>query len=119
MAIGSYYTAQPGYFTLVNLTNTQNVPIAVKVRIHEARNSRDVLDFTVTLSAFDVFVGLIREVTDSAGNKQIVFRNTDQRTNGTTGNPSCTVPQSEPDNASGDSLNLAVTLPQQGFQGGS
>ncbi|MGH8548908.1 MAG: hypothetical protein ACRERU_09975 [Methylococcales bacterium] len=61
VAIAPYYTTRGGWQTLINLTNTQNVPIVVKVRIHESANSRDVLDFNVGLSAFDVFSAVLRE----------------------------------------------------------
>lgn len=104
--VGSYYTAQPGFQTLINLTNTQDVPVAVKIRIHEARNSRDVLDYTLTLSAFDVYTAVIREVTNpTTGNPHIVVRNTDDvDANGRT---SCTVPQSRKVAGSGPTLNPA------------
>jgi hypothetical protein len=47
VAIAPYYTTRGGWQTLVNLTNVKNVPVVVKVRLHEFRNSRDVLDFNV------------------------------------------------------------------------
>ncbi|ORE89646.1 hypothetical protein ATO7_07185 [Oceanococcus atlanticus] len=86
VAIAPLYTARDGWSTLINLTNTQNVPVAVKVRFHEAHNSRDVLDFTVLLSAFDVFTGIVTE--DANGNP--VFRSTDAPNQA--GNRTCTIP---------------------------
>lgn len=86
VAIAPLYTARDGWSTLINLTNTQNVPVAVKVRFHEAHNSRDVLDFTVLLSAFDVFTGIVTE--DGSGNP--VFRSTDTPNAG--GFRTCTIP---------------------------
>ncbi|HEY1076550.1 MAG TPA: hypothetical protein VGE51_07660, partial [Fontimonas sp.] len=61
VAIAPYYTSRDGWQTLINLVNTQNVPVVVKVRFHEALNSRDVFDFTVAMSALDTFVGVVRE----------------------------------------------------------
>lgn len=50
-----YYTINNGWKTLVNITNTSSNSLAIKFRLHEARNSRDVLDFTVLLSPLDVW----------------------------------------------------------------
>ena len=61
VAIAPYYTVRDGWQTLINLTNTTDSPIVVKVRFHEGINSRDVLDFNVALSAFDVFAGVVRQ----------------------------------------------------------
>ena len=61
VAIAPYYTTRDGWATLINLTNTQPVPIVVKVRIHEGMNSRDVLDFNVALSANDGWAALIQD----------------------------------------------------------
>ncbi len=51
---------------MVNLTNVKNVPVVVKMRLHEFRNSRDVLDFNVAMSAHDAFTAIIRESDDGA-----------------------------------------------------
>ncbi len=59
VAIAPYYTVRANKQTLINLTNTTNSQVAVKVRFHEASNSRDVLDFVVALSANDVFVATV------------------------------------------------------------
>jgi hypothetical protein len=60
VAIAPYYTVRDGWQTTMNVINTQDRPIVVKVRVHEGQNSRDVLDFNVALSAYDVFTGVIR-----------------------------------------------------------
>ena len=61
VAIAPYYTTRDGWQTLINLTNTRPYPVVVKVRLHESANSRDVFDFNVALSGYDVFVGVISE----------------------------------------------------------
>lgn len=55
-----YYTVNDGWETLVNVTNTSDKSLAVKFRMHESRNSRDVLDFNLALSPFDVWTATIR-----------------------------------------------------------
>lgn len=87
VAIAPYYTVRDGWSTLINLTNTQNVPVIVQVRFHEALNSRDVLDFRVALSAFDVFTGVVREAEDGSGP---VFVPTDAPNDD--GDYTCTIP---------------------------
>lgn len=91
VAIAPYYTVRDGKQTLISLTNTTNVPVAVKVRFHEASNSRDVLDFVVALSGNDVFVGTLFE---EPGSGQVRFRSNDSVN--TAGLPTCTVPQLQP-----------------------
>lgn len=56
-----YYTINNGWATLVNLTNTTDNSIVVKFRLHEARNSRDVLDFNIALSPYDVWSAFVTE----------------------------------------------------------
>lgn len=60
-----YYTSRDNWSTLLSVINTQDTTLAVRFRIHEARNSRDVQDFTVVLSPYDVFAGTISA--DTAG----------------------------------------------------
>jgi len=55
-----YYTVNDGWETLVNVTNTSDKSLAVKFRMHESRNSRDVLDFNLALSPYDVWTATIR-----------------------------------------------------------
>lgn len=54
-----YYTVREGWSTIMSLINTSSQVLAVKVRFHESRNSRDVLDFIVLLSPFDRFSGTV------------------------------------------------------------
>lgn len=88
VAIAPYYTTRDGWMTTINLINTQNLPVVVKVRIHEGRNSRDVLDFNVALSAFDVFTGVLKQ----GANGRPVFQATDQADS--LGRKTCTIPSS-------------------------
>lgn len=91
VAIAPYYTTRDNWQTLINVTNTRDVPIIVKVRFHEGRNSRDVFDFNVALSAFDVFTGVVRNGTgDNEGVP--VFVASDQ--SDSTGAKTCTIPNS-------------------------
>jgi hypothetical protein len=65
-----YYTtrtAGPGDFaTYLNVVNTTNSTKAVKVRFLEGKNSREVLDFNLYLSPYDVWAGAISKTTDGA-----------------------------------------------------
>jgi hypothetical protein len=60
-----YYTVNKGNTTLISVVNTTSQVKAVKVRFLEGRNSREVLDFNLYLSPFDVWVGAIAP-TDAA-----------------------------------------------------
>lgn len=74
-----YYTVQGGTDTAINVVNTTGVSKAVKVRFLEGKNSREVLDFNLYLSPFDVWAGAItRDVNGNA-----VLRTSDK---------SCTAP---------------------------
>jgi len=57
----------------VGVTNTSDRVVAVKVRFREAENSRDVFDFNVILSPYDVWTGYL---TDSASGP--IIRTTDK-----------------------------------------
>jgi hypothetical protein len=52
-----FYTVDGGNNTQVSVVNTTNRVKAVKVRFLEARNSKEVLDFNLYLSPFDVWTG--------------------------------------------------------------
>lgn len=52
-----YYTVNGGNQTLVSIVNTTEFGKAVKVRFVEGRNSREVLDFNLYLSPYDVWTG--------------------------------------------------------------
>jgi hypothetical protein len=53
--IFQYYTAQGGWQTFIRVINTSEDGVSVKVRFREAANSREVLDFIVFLSPYDVW----------------------------------------------------------------
>jgi len=84
-----FYLAQPesGWYTTVNVTNTTDSALAVKVRFKEYKNSRDALDFWVLLSPYDVWTGWVRQE-----GEQVLISTTDE---------SCTVPQFTPAPISG------------------
>lgn len=73
-----YYTVNNGNSTLLSVVNTHNEGKAVKVRFLEGYDSREVLDFNLYLSPFDVWVAQIIP----AGGGGAVFTNDN----------SCTVP---------------------------
>lgn len=54
-----YYTTNDGNQTLLSVVNTTDQAKAVKVRFLEGYNSREVLDFNLYLSAWDVWVASI------------------------------------------------------------
>jgi hypothetical protein len=62
----TYYIAQPagGWYTLLNMTNTSNAALAVKVRLKEFKNSREALDFVVMLSPHDVWTASVSQIGD-------------------------------------------------------
>lgn len=78
LAVVPYYTVRDGWDTLLNITNTTSSSLAVKVRLHESYNSRDILDFVVLLSPYDVWTASL-----SNANGAPFVRTTDR---------SCTVP---------------------------
>jgi hypothetical protein len=57
-----YYTARGGNDTLISVVNTTSVGKAVKIRFLEALNSREVLDFNIYLSEFDVWTAAITDL---------------------------------------------------------
>jgi len=86
-----YYTVRAGWETLMNITNTTGNSLAVKVRVRESYNSRDVLDFNVLLSPYDVWTAWLSDVNGAP------FLRTNDR--------SCTVPISVRDaGAAGNAL---------------
>jgi hypothetical protein len=54
-----YYTVNKSNQSLFSVVNTTNRVKAVKVRFVEGRNSKEVLDFNLYLSPFDVWVGAV------------------------------------------------------------
>ncbi len=61
-----YYTVRAGNTTLISVVNTTDQAKAVKVRFLEGKNSREVLDFNLFLSAKDVWTGSIQATADGA-----------------------------------------------------
>lgn len=59
MLVVPYFTAQGANATLLSVTNTANVGKVVKVRFRGAANSDDVFDFTLILSANDMWTGAV------------------------------------------------------------
>jgi len=55
--IFQYYTVNSGWQTFMRIINTSANAVSVKVRFREAANSREVLDFIVFLSPYDVWAG--------------------------------------------------------------
>lgn len=74
-----YYTARGGNDTLISVVNTSSAAKAAKVRFLEGLNSREVLDFNLYLSPFDVWTAAV--TSDEGGGAKLV-----------TGDTSCTVP---------------------------
>ena len=82
-----YYTvnadaAGNAYNSLLSVVNTDSSAKAVKVRFLEGRNSREVLDFNLFLSKFDVWTAGI--IPSSSGGALVK-----------TGDKSCTIPESK------------------------
>ena len=79
-----YYTTQGGNDTLFSVVNTADIGKAVKVRFLEGRNSREVLDFHLYLSPYDVWTAGIIAIPEGAeGHPAAGVYTTDR---------SCTVP---------------------------
>lgn len=79
-----YYTVNGGQQTYISVVNTSQAGKAVKVRFLEAYNSREVLDFNLFLSPYDVWTGTVFALADAG-------KGADGGAIGTTDN-SCTVP---------------------------
>ncbi len=73
-----YYTTNGDNTTLLSVVNTTEEAKAVKVRFTEGQNTREVLDFNLYMSAYDVWAAAI---TDVAGTPTLLVADT-----------SCTVP---------------------------
>lgn len=57
-----YYTVNKDQDTLISVVNTSDIGKAVKVRFLEGKNSREVLDFNLYLSAYDVWTAAINVI---------------------------------------------------------
>jgi hypothetical protein len=80
-----YYTVRADsngntYSTLLSVVNTTNSTKAVKVRVNEGKNSREVIDFNLFLSPYDVWTAAILPSTATGGGKLV------------TNDKSCTIP---------------------------
>lgn len=62
-----YYTARGGNDTLISIVNTTERGKAVKIRFIEAMNSREVLDFNIYMSPYDVWTAAVTEGADGRG----------------------------------------------------
>jgi len=62
-----YYTVNKNQDTLISVVNTTDIGKAVKVRFLEGYNSREVLDFNLFLSPFDVWTASVSQVSDDGG----------------------------------------------------
>jgi hypothetical protein len=96
-----YYTVQAdatgnAYNTLLSVVNSTNSAKAVKVRFLEGKNSREVLDFNLFLSHFDVWTAAVLP-SSSGGGKVLTFDN------------SCTIPDNSALKAGVDFVNFAYT----------
>lgn len=60
-----YYTVNKNQQTIVSVVNTTNIAKAVKVRFLEGHNSREVLDFNLFLSEFDVWTSSVFALSDA------------------------------------------------------
>lgn len=77
----AYYTVRSGFQTNISIVNTSSdYVVSVKVRFHEAANSRDVRDFNLYLSPNDIWTGTLGM---NADGKTPFLRTNDQ---------SCTAP---------------------------
>jgi hypothetical protein len=61
-----YYTVRGGTDTYVSVVNTTASAKAVKVRFTEGKNSREVLDFNLYMSPYDVWTGAVVATTNGA-----------------------------------------------------
>ncbi|MHB9101635.1 MAG: hypothetical protein ACYC2E_09005 [Sulfuricella sp.] len=61
-----YYSVRNGNETYISVTNTTASAKAVKVRFLEGKNSREVLDFNLYLSANDMWTGAVVATADGA-----------------------------------------------------
>ena len=62
-----YYTVNNDQNTLLSVVNTTSVGKAVKVRFLEGYNSREVLDFNLFLSPFDVWAATVFPLGEATG----------------------------------------------------
>jgi len=61
-----YYSARGGNQTLISVVNTTSDAKAVKIRFLDGLNSKEVLDFNIYLSEFDVWAAAVTDVSPRA-----------------------------------------------------
>lgn len=83
-----YYTVNNDQNTLLSVVNTTSVGKAVKVRFLEGYNSREVLDFNLFLSPFDVWAATVFPLGEATGSSTATGPGAI-----TTSDNSCTAPQ--------------------------
>lgn len=101
-----YYTVRDGFQTTLTFINTSNEFLAVKFRFMEGYNSRDVLDFNVLMSPFDVYTGVVE-----AGNGAIGDTTSGVRFRIPASETTCTAPYLAPDSSFGLSSVAYTTVP--------
>ncbi len=79
-----YYTVNSGNQTVLSVVNQTGAGKAIKVRFREGHNSREVLDFNLYLSPFDVWTATVFSQSDTGPNNPANLVTTDT---------SCTVPR--------------------------
>ncbi len=92
-----YYTSNAGNATILSVVNTTDNAKAVKVRFNEGFNSREVLDFNMYMSAYDVWVAAIA---DDGGTPTLYIPDT-----------TCTVPYLYENDPDGDGIGEQAFLP--------
>lgn len=65
-----FYTVKNGFDTIFTVTNTSNRTVIAKIRWREALNSREVRDFNIALSPYDMWTAGV--TIDSTGNGALV-----------------------------------------------
>lgn len=103
-----YYTARGGNDTLISVVNTTSAGKAVKIRFIEALNSREVLDFNIYMSPFDVWTAAITDLEeDGLGDGPGIV----------TADTSCTAPNLEGIEEFLDFQFASEEVPSAGFAG--
>jgi len=95
-----YYTTRAQNDTYLSVVNTTNSTKAVKVRFTEGKNSREVLDFNLYLSPYDVWTGAV--VNTDTGAKLITADN------------SCTAPAIPAGGVAFTNIAYSGALPREG-----
>ncbi|MGB1557598.1 MAG: hypothetical protein ACPHCJ_07400 [Oceanococcaceae bacterium] len=102
-AVVPYYSVRDNWWTLLQITNTQDVAVAVRLHFRESLNGRSVRSMIVALSPFDVWTAVVRD--DGTGVP--VIRATDQIADADNEKRTCTVPATT--NAEGETIPLPLT----------